>query len=45
MYVFAFQLVLPEYLLHIFLNLLFLFCGEWFSLCINMPLIAYHIWR
>ncbi|KAH8249141.1 hypothetical protein KR032_006274 [Drosophila birchii] len=39
------QLVLPEYLLHIFLNLLFLFCGEWFSLCINIPLIAYHIWR
>lgn len=40
-----FQLVLPEYILHIFLNLLFLVCGEWFSLCINIPLIAYHIWR
>ncbi|CAD7080056.1 unnamed protein product [Hermetia illucens] len=38
-------LVLPEYLLHISFNLLFLFGGEWFSLCINLPLIAYHIWR
>ncbi|XP_037959777.1 protein cornichon [Teleopsis dalmanni] len=38
-------LVLPEYILHIFLNILFLFCGEWISLCINIPLIAYHVWR
>lgn len=40
-----FQLVLPEYILHIFFNLLFLFAGEWFSLCLNIPLIAYHVYR
>nr|CAD7427418.1 unnamed protein product [Timema monikensis] len=38
-------LVLPEYLLHLLFNLLFLFSGEWFSLCVNIPLIAYHINR
>lgn len=38
-------LVLPEYALHVLFNLLFLFAGEWFSLAINVPLIAYHIWR
>lgn len=36
-------LVLPEYFLHIFFNLLFLFAGEWLTLIINVPLIAYHI--
>ena len=38
-------LVLPEYLLHILFNLLFLFAGEWFSIALNAPLIAYHIHR
>lgn len=38
-------LVLPEYLLHIFFNILFLVAGEWFSLFLNIPLIAYHINR
>uniref|UniRef100_T1IE61 Uncharacterized protein n=3 Tax=Triatominae TaxID=70999 RepID=T1IE61_RHOPR len=38
-------LVLPEYLLHIFFNILFLLSGEWLSLCLNIPLIAYHINR
>lgn len=38
-------LVLPEYILHIAFNFIFLFSGEWFSLCINIPLIAYHVWR
>ncbi|XP_058124526.1 protein cornichon [Anopheles ziemanni] len=38
-------LVLPEYLLHILFNLLFLFSGEWLSLALNIPLIAYHIYR
>uniref|UniRef100_A0A6M2DUL9 Putative er vesicle integral membrane protein involved in establishing cell polarity n=1 Tax=Xenopsylla cheopis TaxID=163159 RepID=A0A6M2DUL9_XENCH len=38
-------LVLPEYLMHVFFNILFLFAGEWFSLCLNLPLIAYHIYR
>lgn len=38
-------LVLPEYLLHLSFNILFLFAGEFFSLCLNLPLIAYHINR
>merc|ERR1711994_394331 len=38
-------LVLPEYILHVFFNVLFLFAGEFFSLCLNMPLIGYHIHR
>lgn len=44
-YFFLFQLVLPEYLLHLLINLLFLLSGEWFSLMINLPLILYHIHR
>ncbi|XP_017491514.1 PREDICTED: protein cornichon-like, partial [Rhagoletis zephyria] len=36
-------LVLPEYLIHLFFNVLFLFCGEWFTLLLNAPLIAYHV--
>lgn len=38
-------LVLPEYFIHILFNLLFLFAGEWFSLLLNAPLIAYHVYR
>ncbi|XP_011500226.1 PREDICTED: protein cornichon isoform X1 [Ceratosolen solmsi marchali] len=38
-------LVLPEYGIHIFINLLFLITGEWMSLILNVPLIAYHINR
>jgi len=38
-------LVLPEYGLHLFFNILFVFSGEWFSLVLNIPLIAYHINR
>ncbi|XP_031624652.1 protein cornichon [Contarinia nasturtii] len=38
-------LVIPEYLLHLFFNVLFLFAGEWFSLLLNIPLIAYHVFR
>ncbi|KAF5300985.1 hypothetical protein FQR65_LT19289 [Abscondita terminalis] len=38
-------LVLPEYLLHLLFNILFAAAGEWLSLIINMPLIAYHINR
>ncbi|KAH9406909.1 Protein cornichon 1 [Tyrophagus putrescentiae] len=38
-------LVLPEYLIHLFFNVLFLFCGEWFTLLLNAPLIAYHVHR
>ncbi|XP_046389186.1 protein cornichon [Ischnura elegans] len=38
-------LVLPEYILHIFFNVLFMIAGEWFSLFLNVPLIAYHLNR
>ena len=38
-------LVLPEYILHLVFNVLFVFAGEWFSLAINLPLVAYHIHR
>nr|XP_023025351.1 protein cornichon [Leptinotarsa decemlineata] len=38
-------LVIPEYLLHIIFNILFAAAGEWFSLCLNIPLIAYHVNR
>ncbi|KAK2722688.1 hypothetical protein QYM36_003017 [Artemia franciscana] len=38
-------LVLPEYMTHIFMNILFLFAGEWTSLAFNIPLIAYHAYR
>ena len=37
--------VLPEYILHILFNFLFLLAGEWFSIALNAPLIAYHIHR
>ena len=38
-------LVLPEYILHIVFNILFLMAGEWFSIALNAPLIAYHVHR
>jgi hypothetical protein len=36
-------LIIPEYATHIFINILFLFGAQWFTLFMNMPLIAYHI--
>ena len=38
-------LVLPEYILHFFFNFLFLVAGEWFSIILNAPLMAYHVHR
>lgn len=38
-------LVLPEYIIHMFFNLIFLFAGEWLTVILNLPLIAYHIHR
>ncbi len=38
-------LVLPEYFLHLLFNVLFLLAGEFFSLCVNLPLLAYHVHR
>ena len=40
-----FQLVLPEYLIHIVFNFIFMLAGEWFSVILNVPLIAYNINR
>lgn len=37
--------MLPEYGLHIIISILFLISGEWFSLLLNIPLLAYHINR
>ncbi|XP_076351773.1 protein cornichon isoform X2 [Tachypleus tridentatus] len=38
-------LVTVEFFVHVSFNVLFLFAAEWFSLCLNIPLIAYHIYR
>nr|AAK15762.1 cornichon [Boltenia villosa] len=38
-------LVLPEYAIHIFFTLLFLWGGEWVTVALNMPLIGYNVWR
>jgi len=38
-------LVLPEYFIHIVFNFMFLLAGEWLTLLLNVPLIAYNINR
>lgn len=38
-------LVLPEYGIHLFMSLLFLLCGEWLTVIINLPLLVYNINR
>ncbi|KAL1512503.1 hypothetical protein ABEB36_002085 [Hypothenemus hampei] len=38
-------LILPEYILHMFFNVLLALAGEWFTFFINLPLILYHINR
>lgn len=38
-------LVLPEYLVHLLYNILFLCSGEFFTLLLNIPLLAYHMNR
>ncbi|NXY87281.1 CNIH1 protein, partial [Alcedo cyanopectus] len=43
--VLLFGLVLPEYLIHAFFCVMFLCAVEWLTLGLNMPLLAYHIWR
>ena len=40
-----FQLVLPEYFVHIVFNFVFIIAGEWFTVLLNVPLIAYNINR
>lgn len=39
------QLVLPEYLIHFFFCVMFFCAAEWLTLCLNLPLLAYHVWR
>ncbi|KAG1934452.1 protein cornichon [Pimephales promelas] len=41
----ALKLVLPEYLIHVFFCVMFLCAAEWLTLGLNMPLLAYHVWR
>lgn len=36
-------LVLPEYGIHLLMTILFFFCGEWMTVMINIPLLAYNI--
>lgn len=38
-------LVLPEYALQLLMTIFFLLCGEWITVLINLPLLAYHIYR
>ncbi|KAF7710749.1 protein cornichon homolog 1 isoform X1 [Silurus meridionalis] len=38
-------LVLPEYLIHVFFCVMFLCAAEWLTLALNMPLLAYHVYR
>nr|XP_002128475.2 protein cornichon homolog 1-like isoform X1 [Ciona intestinalis] len=38
-------LVLPEYAIHVFYNLLFLWAFEWLTVLLNLPLIAYNVYR
>ena len=39
------QLILPEYGLHVFITLLLLGFGYWFTFTWNAPLVGYHVWR
>lgn len=39
------QLVLPEYLIHFFFCVMFFCAAEWLTLSLNIPLLAYHVWR
>ncbi|XP_006611884.2 protein cornichon isoform X2 [Apis dorsata] len=39
------SLIIPEYGLHILINILFLSSGQWLSLFLNIPLIIYHLWQ
>lgn len=39
------MLILPEYGLHVFITLLLLGFGYWFTFTWNAPLVGYHVWR
>uniref|UniRef100_A0A8C7YXC3 Cornichon family member 1 n=1 Tax=Oryzias sinensis TaxID=183150 RepID=A0A8C7YXC3_9TELE len=39
------HLVLPEYLIHFFFCVMFFCAAEWLTLFLNLPLLAYHVWR
>lgn len=38
-------LVIPEYATHILFNIVFLVAGEFITVLLNIPLIAYHVHR
>jgi len=38
-------LVLPAYTIHLLMTLLFLFCGEWITVLINLPFLLYNVNR
>lgn len=38
-------LVLPEYIIHLVITLFFLLSGCYWTMLMNVPLLAYHIWR
>lgn len=38
-------LVLPEYMIHFVMTAIFLLCGEWITVLINLPLLVYNINR
>jgi protein cornichon len=40
-----FQLVLPEYITHAVLTLIFLFSENWLVFFLNLPLAIYHVRR
>jgi len=42
---FCLQLVLPEYAVHMFYVFLFIWSGEWITVLLNLPLIAYNVYR
>lgn len=38
-------LILPEYGIHLGMTLIFLLCGEWITVLINLPILAYNLNR
>ncbi|XP_078388818.1 protein cornichon homolog 2-like [Cetorhinus maximus] len=45
LFLFLFQLVLPEYSIHGLFCVMFMCAGEWVTLGLNIPLLFYHLWR
>ena len=45
LYILLNLIVLPDYISHVSLTLLFLCSGEWLTFLLNVPLVAYHVYR